>query len=276
MAYKHSRKRKRQSYTWIVPLLVVICVALAYVIDHGAVAASQRPLDKVDNLENVVTAPTLPEQLIAYRGMVVSFNPQMHIPNWVAWELTRDEAVGSKPRANAFASDPNVNGCATPADYKNSGYDRGHMAPAGDMKWNAETMQESFLMTNICPQAKRLNSGSWKKLEEKCRMWAQADSAIVIVCGPILSDTPIEYIGNTQVAVPRRFFKVILSPYATPPRGIGFIMPNSYVKGGMQACAVTIDEIEALTGHDFFSALPDDIETDVESQCKFNYWNTVR
>lgn len=275
----NARKRehsRRQRPVWIVPVFMAICVALAYLIDKRASAAEYWAMSKIDSLEIVVTNHRLPEQRIDYKGMTVSFNPQLHIPNWVAWELTRDEATGTEPRSNAFAADPDVNGCATPADYRNSGYDRGHMAPAGDMKWNPETMRESFLLTNICPQAKSLNSGSWKKLEEKCRIWAQADSAIVIVCGPILSDDPVEYIGASHIAVPKRFFKVVLSPYANPPRGIGFIMPNSAVRGGMQACAVSIDEVETITGHDFFSALPDDVETTVESQCKFNYWNTVR
>ena len=276
MANRKRKRSRRQRPVWVVPVLVAVCVALAYFIDQRAAAAEHGALSTIDSLEMVVTDDHLPEQLIDYKGMVVSFNRQLHIPNWVAWELTRDEATGTEPRSNAFAADPDVGGCATPSDYRNSGYDRGHMAPAGDMKWDPETMRESFLLTNICPQAKGLNSGSWKKLEEKCRIWAQADSAIVIVCGPVLSDEPVEYIGDSRVAVPKRFFKVILSPYANPPRGIGFIMPNAAVKGGMQACAVSIDEVEAITGHDFFSALPDDVEADVESQCKFNYWNTVR
>lgn len=276
MARRRRRNRRSRRPVWVIPAFVVICVAVAYIIEHHAVAAESRQLSRIDSLERVVTNPDLTEQLIEYKGMIVSFNADMHIPNWVSWELTRDEATGVEPRSNAFASDPCVDGCASLSDYRGSGYDRGHMAPAGDMKWDPETMRESFLLTNICPQAKSLNSGSWKKLEEKCRIWAQADSAVVIVCGPVLTAVPVEYIGAGRVAVPQRFFKVILSPYADPPRGIGFVMPNGAVPGGMQACAVSIDEVEALTGHDFFSSLPDDIEDVVESQCKFNYWSTIR
>lgn len=276
MARRRRRNRRSRRPVWVIPAFVVICVAVAYIMEHHAVAAESRQLSRIDSLERVVTNPDLTEQLIEYKGMIVSFNADMHIPNWVSWELTRDEATGVEPRSNAFAPDPCVDGCASLSDYRGSGYDRGHMAPAGDMKWDPETMRESFLLTNICPQAKSLNSGSWKRLEEKCRIWAQADSAVVIVCGPVLTDVPVEYIGAGRVAVPQRFFKVILSPYADPPRGIGFVMPNGAVHGGMQACAVSIDEVEALTGHDFFSSLPDDIEDVVESQCKFNYWSTIR
>ncbi len=126
------------------------------------------------------------------------------------------------------------------------------------------------------PQVGALNHGAWKSLEEKCRNWADIDSAIIIVTGPILTDRITDYIGESQVAVPQRFFKVVLSPFSDPPRAIGFIMPNGKVPGGMQAAAVSVDEVEAATGYDFFSALPDDIENEIESQCKFHYWSTLK
>jgi len=225
------------------------------------------------NLRHVATAPGLDEELVEYTGMLVSFNPERHIPNWVSWELTADKVQGDEPRGNGFASDPAVDGCATPADYRHTGFDRGHMAPAGDMKWSKEAMEESFLMTNICPQDHKLNTGTWRKLEESCRRWATRDSALVIVCGPVPTDAPDMKIGTNEVWVPKRFFKAIIAPYATPARGIAFVMPNQYVKGGMQASAVSIDQVEIMTGHDLFHELPDDIEQQIESQCNFNQWS---
>lgn len=215
----------------------------------------------------------LPSEELRYAGMDVSFNPERHIPNWVAWELTADETAGDVKRTNRFVSDPGVAASATYDDYRGSGYDRGHMAPAGDMKWSREAMDETFYFTNICPQSKQLNTGAWRKLEEKCRKWARRDSAIVIVCGPVNADPVAERIGRSGVAVPRRFFKVVLAPYAMPPRGIGFIMDNAPVEGGMAAAAVSIDEVERVTGLDFFFQLPDEIESVVEAQNNFNDWN---
>lgn len=226
--------------------------------------------------EMVAGADRRTDTLLVYKGMTVSFNREKHVPNWVAWELTGKEADGEAPRASDFLADPNVDGCANPWDYSYSGYDRGHIAPAGDMKWDPEAMQQSFYMTNICPQVKSLNSGAWKRLEEKCRNWARIDSAIVIVAGPVLTDSLTETIGDTEVIVPERFFKVILSPYADPPRGIGFIMNNGYVEGGMQKAAVSIDSVESVTGYDFFSVLPDSIEEKIESECRFHYWSTLK
>lgn len=265
---------------WIaaVWLIVILGCILFAARQFGYCSTENNPTgqDRHNGLDKVVTSPSADEVLIEYKGMNVSFNPWLHIPNWVAWELTRNEANGTEPRAERFACDESVAGCPSPKDYLRSGYDRGHMAPAADMKWDAEAMEQSFFMTNICPQAKSLNTGSWKKLEDKCRTWAEIDSAITIVCGPIITDNLNKHIGDSKVAVPQRFFKVIISPYANPPRGIGFIMPNGKAKGGIQACAVTIDSVEAVTGHDFFSALPDDIENDIESQCKFHYWSTLK
>lgn len=228
-------------------------------------------------LMKVKTNPEqLHEQLVTYPGMDISFNSKAHEPNWVAWELTDKETAGTEPRSNKFYSDPDVEGCAETYDYSYSGYDRGHMAPAGDMKWSAEAMNSSFSLANICPQAKSLNTGAWKRLEEKCRKWAVADGSLVIICGPVLNEEPIERIGETGVAVPRRFFKVILAPKVEPMRGIAFIMPNDKVPGGMQAAAVSIDEVERVTGHDFFASLPDSVENAVESQCDFNLWSNRR
>lgn len=275
---KHdNRHKKNGGKLYLIPLLVGAALVWLYgrgqCNDNGLPGAAA-PIN--GNFEYVKTAPGTAERLVSYTGMSMSFNPELHIPNWVAWELTRDEAQGEEPRSNKFSRDYDIDGCAEPSDYRGSGYDRGHMAPAADMKWNPKAMDESFYMTNMCPQAKILNTGAWKKLEEKCRQWAMRDSAIVIVCGPVLTKEPMDYIGDNRVAVPHSFFKVVLAPYANPPRGIGFIMPNSRVEGGMQRAAVSIDEVERVTGHDFFSELPDSVETAVESECRFNYWSTLK
>lgn len=284
MTTKRRRKNVGKKRSPLATLLsVVVVIAFVYVArtltsasPDGNPTTTGYRYEQLSALDIVSTNPDLPEHVIHYEGMNVSFNQELHIPNWVAWELTREEATSNVASrgSSSFTEDPDVAGCATLSDYRGSGYDRGHMAPAADMKWSQTAISESFYLTNICPQAGSLNSGSWNKLEERCRLWAQLDSAIIIVCGPVLSDHIDTTIGSSKVAVPKRFFKVIASPWAIPPQGIGFIMPNSKVPGGMQACAVSIDSVESLTGHDFFSALPDSIENIIESQCRINYWMT--
>lgn len=257
-----------------VALLLFYCIYLAY--KHYAFASEPQPTAGLPSAGRMLEVKSkTPGVTVAYNYFTLDFNPSLHIPNWVAWELTREETEGGESRSN-FQRDNDVDGCPDTSDYTGSGYDRGHMAPAADMKWNATAMRQCFYMTNICPQSHALNGGTWKKLEEKCRLWAQADSAILIVCGPILTPEPDEFIGKTGVAVPKGFFKVICSPYANPPRAIGFIMPNGKVAGGLQAAAVSVDSVERATGLDFFSALPDSLENAIEAECRFHYWSTIR
>lgn len=214
-----------------------------------------------------------PEQIIIHAGYTVSYNPEWHIPNWVSYELTRDETEGKLDRSDDFEVDPKVKGvCPSNEDYKRSGYDRGHMAPAADMKWNSTVMKECFYYSNMCPQKHSLNAGRWKTLEEKVRDWAQQDSAIVIVCGPIV-DKGYNTIGNARVAVPQRFFKVILAPFLKKPRAIGFIMKNEKEELPLSSYAVSVDRVEKITGLDFFSALPDDVENSIESSNSTYGWS---
>lgn len=234
--------------------------------------------DGFGDLWYVKTPDGLPQEMVDYEGFRVSFNPREHVPNYVVWELTADEARANEhDRKNAaFLQDFDVDGCASPADYKRSGFDRGHMCPAADMKWSKKAMDDCHFMTNIVPQTHSLNSGSWATVENNCRNWAKRDSALIIICGPVLTDRISQRIGSNGVAVPERCFKVVFAPYANPPRGIGFLMSNFEEVGGAQNAAVTIDEVEAITGFDFFSSLPDSIENIVESDNRYQRWQRLK
>lgn len=277
------RNSKNRRAWAIAACAVVLCIGVAIAYGMASAAASRRPdaapaatMPPAAELAKVGGDRPLNSELIDYSAFTVSFNNTLRIPNWVSWELTADETRGNLPRGQ-FKRDDKVSACPWPSDYTGTGYDRGHMAPSADMKWDAQAMKECFYMTNMCPQTHALNGGTWKKLEEKTRLWAQADSSVIIVCGPVLTPRPDEYIGDDEdIAVPKAFFKVICSPYVNPPRAIGFIMPNGRVNGGLQAAAVSVDSVEALTGFDFFAALPDSIENTIEAECRFHLWSTIR
>lgn len=224
-------------------------------------------------LQKVIIPDEIPSITKRYTGFTINFNPSRHVPNYAVWELTGAETEGTTPRSSRFRTDDDVLGCATLEDYRHSGFDRGHMAPAGDMKWNEQAMADSHYLTNICPQDHAINSGRWSSLENKCRQWARRDSAIIIITGPILSDEITRTIGASQVAVPDRFFKVLLSPHVEPMRAIAFIIPNSATPDGLEQMTVPVDDIEAITGFDFFSELPDEIENKIESVANYRDWN---
>lgn len=207
-----------------------------------------------------------------YEGFTLSFNPDNHTPDWVGWELLSSEISDKASRSDNFWQDYNVKGCPSPADYKYSGFDKGHLCPAADQKWSAAAMSDCFVMANMAPQSHALNAGAWLTLEEKERQWAKRDSAIIIVAGPIYTDSDKLRLGDTGVRVPSAFFKVFLAPYTPTPRAIGFIFPNMKAPGNMKNYAMSVDDVEKITGLDFFYSLPDNIENNVESNYNFSDW----
>lgn len=211
-----------------------------------------------------------------YAGFRLSFNSSNHTPDWVAWELLGSETQGNESRYKKFWQDNDLTGCPQTSDYSNSGYDRGHLCPSADQKWSPEAMRDCFSMANIAPQEKALNTGAWKTLENKERVWARRDSAIIIVAGPIYSSQDTKRIGKTGIRVPGAFFKVMIAPYIDSPRGIAFVYPNMTAPGNMENYVMTIREVENLTGLDFFSSLPDELEERLETRSSFQDWNRNR
>ena len=255
-------------------LWIVIVFALIFLLGRF-IYNDLYPAPKIEIQAQGLTDVKLPSGMknvvCQYSGFTSYFNPDTHIPNCVAYEIIESETTGDEPRKKSFEADHTIDGCAESSDYRNSGYDRGHMAPAADMKWSKVAMEESFLMTNICPQVKSLNSGIWHRLEQRVREWAARDSSIIVVCGPIFTPgKPVEQIGEIGVAVPHRFFKALYAPGRNS--GIAFIFDNDKVKGELRKYAVTIDSVERETGLDLFYNLPDDIENEVENQCNYKLW----
>ena len=146
-----------------------------------------------------------------HMGYTLSYTEKWRIPNWVAWELLSSELYGDFDRAEKFGPDPSWKGRqAYDRDYVGSGWDRGHMAPSGDMKWSSQTMKECFYLTNICPQNHNLNSGVWNDLEKQTRKEAKYYGRVWICCGPIV-DRGKGTIGSNKVMIPDGFFKALLA-----------------------------------------------------------------
>jgi endonuclease G len=240
--------------------------------DDNSNVSSKQDANATANYESVLFPRGLSDRVVKYKGYTAHFNKELHIPNCVTYEITAAEARGKRDRSGNFERDESVTGCPNWWDYRDSGYDRGHMAPAGDMKWDEEAMNETFYLTNVCPQDADLNAGMWNDIEIKVREWARRDKSLIVITGPILGKNP-EIIGqDMDIAVPDAFFKVILSPNTTPMKAIGFICPNRPCGGALKSYAVSVDEIEERTGMNFFNILPDDVENRIESTCNLNQW----
>lgn len=220
-------------------------------------------------LEIPVATRTHDEIILKRFAYTTSYSKKMKNPNWVAWELTRKEIQGKQERNDRFIPDPDLpEPKARTSDYTNTGYDRGHMAPAADMKWSSRAMDESFYMSNICPQQKTLNRGDWNDLEDACRVWAKRYGTVYIACGPIYDRAKPKRIGTNKIAVPDRFFKVVLIYNRKDPMAFGFIFPNVAHSQDLDKYQVTVDDIENITGFDFFSKLPDHIEDYIEAEIR--------
>lgn len=215
------------------------------------------------------------QQVIHHEGYSVSYNPEYRIPNWVAWELTRTE-VETKiaERHTQFAPDPEVDRWATAydEDYRGSGFDRGHMAPAADMKWSHQSMRETFYFSNICPQDRKMNSGIWNNLEQKCRSWAKKHQAVYIVSGPVIHPE-LRRLGKNRVAIPEQFYKVICTLSDNKYQGVAFLLENrEYTNTSLRSVALPIDSVEQVTGIDFFFLLDDKQEAEMERKVDMKFW----
>lgn len=211
-------------------------------------------------------------KVLRRRGYTLLYDKELKIPRWVAWHLSANHTDGSYGRYNTYCEDEDVPlPRATNEDYKGSQWSRGHMCPAADNKWDKRAMTESNLLTNICPQDRSLNSGLWNKIEQDCRKWAKKFGDVYIVCGPVLLNREHEIIGENKIVVPEAFFKVILC-LNPKPKAIGYIVKNNEGTKKKDQYVNTVDEVERITGIDFFPALPDDIENEVEAKSDIGEW----
>ena len=217
----------------------------------------------------------LPEQILHRIGYTLSYNNSTKNANWVSWHLTKEHTDGPWSRDGIpYSVDNDVKGARQELDdweNHNLPIDHGHLCPAGDNKWNKQALEETLLLTNMCPQYSSLNQGDWKYLEERSRGWARNYGDVYIVCGPIFYSSNYRTIGANKVGVPDAFYKVVLC-LTKKPKGLGFIYPNNAEHHKIQHYVRTIDEVEEVTGIDFFFNLPDDIEDSVESHSDISRW----
>lgn len=215
--------------------------------------------------------------LLVKKYYVVLYDTTTLVPEWVTYHLSKEELKGNARRVNDFRPDSDlpVGKRSELEDYRNSGYDRGHMAPAADFKRNSQAMWETFLLSNMAPQRPRLNRGIWSNLEEQVRLLAKREGDIWIFTGPLYLDsldhrvTPQEHIGPHKVAVPTHFFKAILCELPSGGHEMfAFIVRNqaTELQGQPKDYLVSVHRVEESSGLNFFSALPEEEERRLESE----------
>jgi len=229
------------------------------------------------------------DEVILHTGFSLLFNDAHKQADWVAYMLTAERTIPVVSRVNKFIPDPAVKtGTAVDADYLNSGFDRGHLAPCADMRWSQQAMEESFYFSNVSPQVPALNQVTWAKLEALVRLWAKEYDTLYIATGPVLrdglpsiadmisEDKKGKYKPKNRVSVPEYYYKVILNYTSKEIKGIGFIVPNKAGLGQaiptIQSYAVTIDSVQNFTGINFFYQLPKAQEQHAEKNICISCW----
>ncbi|MTI30603.1 DNA/RNA non-specific endonuclease, partial [Xanthovirga aplysinae] len=212
------------------------------------------------------------DNIVEHSYYTLNYEEAYEQASWVAYKLTEDHLEPNYKRTDNFRADPLIHtNSADRSDYKRSGYDRGHLAPAADFSWDATAMSESFLMSNMSPQSPEFNRGIWKKLEEKTRTWAKRNDELYVVTGPVLRKG-LKKIGKNKVAVPKYYYKVILDIREPEIKAIGFLMENKGSEKDLKSFAIPIDKIEKISKLDFFPLLPDSLEQALESKVRLKGW----
>ena len=240
-----------------------------------AACSFRAPEGRADNGVDIIPGLEIPsftdnEDIVTHLGYTASYNHSTLVPDWVAWELTAEEANGQLNYQYSFSRDPSVDyPKASREDYSNTGWDKGHMAPRADMKWSAQALEESYYFTNICPQNHEMNSQSWRKIEELTRRLAKRYGSISIVCGPIFDDHRFGTIGRSGLQVPDRFFKALAIRTKEGYRTVGFIVENTPQDYSPKHYAVSVDSVESIIGRNLFPK----VDEAAEQSFDWNDWN---
>jgi len=210
--------------------------------------------------------------IVQHNYYTLSYNEAYEQAEWVVYELNKNQIVSTKFKRPYFEEDPKVRTkSAHYRNYKNSGYNKGHLCPAGDRKFSKEAFDETFLMSNVSPQVYEFNGGVWNRLEQKTRYWATKYEQLYVVTGGVLTDN-LKTIGSEQVAVPNYFYKIILDYHEPEIKVIAFLIPHKDSDKALYKFVTTIDKIEEITGIDFFPEIEDSLENKLEKSSSYSNW----
>ncbi len=233
--------------------------------------SNQKESDNSNMFDFLPTSTT--NQIIKHEFYMLSYNEKYEQAEWVAYELKANMVSSQHFKRPFFIEDPLVEThSADWRNYKKSGYDKGHLCPAADMKFNKKSFDDTFFTSNISPQNHEFNDGVWNRLEGKVRYWAQKKGTICVITGGVLQDG-LKKIGAENVSVPNYFYKVLLDNSSNKPKMIAFLVPSQNSEKPLYEFVISVDELEKLTGIDFYPKLPDEIENRLEQKSDYKDWN---
>ncbi|WP_264566484.1 DNA/RNA non-specific endonuclease [Flavobacterium sp. N3904] len=240
------------------------------VVNSSNVLLSKEQRNQNSSSDYLPTSTT--NQIIDHQFYTLSYSEKYEQAEWVAYRLHINKKRNHFKRP-FFIEDPKVaTGSADWKNYKNSGYDKGHLCPAGDMSFDKNAYYDTFFTSNISPQLHEFNDGVWNRLEEKVRYWAEKYDGLYVVTGGVLSNS-LSTIGKEKVAIPNYFYKIILNSSNGNYKIIAFLIPNKKSDKSLYSFVVSVDSIEKMTGIDFFPKLEDSIENKLEKTNDYKEWS---
>src|SRR5690554_5821123 len=274
-----QHKPKSKKY-YLFVALAFIALFIVNKVDFGFLpfntepSLSQTSKQEYQTTDSVYFLPTsTTNQIVTHSTYYLSYSEKHEQAEWVAYELKPEHLSGGKHKRPYFVQDPKViTESAHWSNYKNSGYTRGHLLPAGDRVFSKEAYDETFYTSNISPQLAEFNTGIWNSLEMRIRNFVKKNGKVYIITGGILTDS-LETIGAEKVSVPEYFYKVLLRHNGNQYQMRAYLIPHKEEKRKkLNDYLVPADSIEKLTGIDFFHFLEDTLEERLESNIEYKGW----
>lgn len=227
------------------------------------------------NAQSIDYLPSSNGELITHTYFSSSYIEDHEQSEWVAYYLSPEMLKKVYKRKNTFKPDNSVStGTALYSDYQSApDYDAGHLLPCRQMQFDCDAMNETFLMSNMSPQAVSFNRNKWAFLEKLERNMAWRNNGIYVITGPVLTTTSGHIGVSTKISIPKYFYKIFLSYTDDSTKAIAFLLPNKKESTPFIDYVVSIDSLEALTNIDFFPSLPDKLEDSLESTITKSLWD---
>ncbi|AEH01343.1 DNA/RNA non-specific endonuclease [Lacinutrix sp. 5H-3-7-4] len=265
---------KKTTYSILTALILIAVYSFNLYSEKQAQQEVVNTGKKVKSNTNEYFLPTSTTgQVVHHDGYSLSYSELHEQAEWVAYELKKSHLSNTNFKRPYFEIDNAVKTKAAHwRNYKKSGYDRGHLCPAGDRKYSKAAHDETFLTSNISPQKHNFNAGVWNRLEQKVRYWASKYNGVFVVSGGILKGK-MKTIGDEKVAVPNQFYKIVIDNNNGKTKMLAFLMNHEASNLPLYKFVVPVDTIEKLTGIDFFAELDDNIENSLEASGSFKNWS---
>ena len=272
MRQSRSRKTNRNIYMF----LLILCIAGFWVFENfytpNLYSAPPNEVLTSEVPDRILPASTSGE-IVIHSNYILSYKERYEQAEWVAYVLNRSHLTYDDRERPDYIEDPKVSTkSADWRNYKGSGYDRGHLCPAGDRRFSVYAYNETFYTSNITPQKNDFNSGIWNQLEKKIRSWSKQYGSLYIITGGIL-EKGLPTIGEEDVAVPKRYYKIVVKEEGKDIKVLAFLIPHKDTREPLINFLVTIDDLEEVSGIDFFNKMDKNIETRLEQSINTKHWN---